>query len=111
MINNLFNVSEGLENTNLEIIDILAKGEGPFKVEKIISNGQVSPENFWYDSDLDELVFLIQGTAILLFEKNNKTIELFKGDYLIIKAHEKHSVTYTSYDPCCIWITIYGKFQ
>ena len=88
-----------------------------FKLERIISTGQVTPEGEWYDQEKDEWVILLQGNAKLLFEKNyndkieNKIIELKKGDYLFIKKHEKHRVIYTSQDPPCIWLALHGDME
>ena len=46
------------------------------KVEKIVSNGQKSPENFWYEQEKSEFVLLLEGYAILEFE--NREVELKK---------------------------------
>ena len=48
------------------------------KIEKIVSNGQTSPENFWYEQEKSEFVLLLEGFAILEFE--NREVELKKGD-------------------------------
>ena len=37
------------------------------KVEKIVSNGQKSPENFWYEQKENEYILLLEGFAILEF--------------------------------------------
>ena len=37
-----------------ELFDTLATGAGSIRVERIVSNGQVTPEGEWYDQDLDE---------------------------------------------------------
>ena len=39
-----------------ELFDTLAAGAGSIRVERIVSNGQVTPEGEWYDQDLDEWV-------------------------------------------------------
>ena len=66
------------------------------KIEKIVSNGQISPENFWYEQEQNEFVLVLEGYAILEFE--NREVELKKGDCLNIKAMEKHRVKFTSLD-------------
>ena len=48
---------------------------------------------------------LIQGEAIIEYE--NKNQELRAGDTVIIKKNEKHRVSYTSENPCCIWICVF----
>jgi cupin 2 domain-containing protein len=77
---------------------------GNFRLERIVSFGNKTPEGEWYDQDKCEWVSLIQGKAIIAFE-NNKKYFLFAGDYIIIAAHQKHRVEYTSKD--AIWLTLH----
>jgi cupin 2 domain-containing protein len=79
-----------------------------FRVERIVSEGQVTPEGFWYNQPGDEWVVLLQGDAIIEFEGSGKSISLSKGDYLLIPAHAKHRVTFTSTVPQCIWLAIHS---
>ena len=44
---------------------------GP-RIERIVSEGHVSPEGFWYDQDEPEWVALIRGTAELEFENGRQ---------------------------------------
>jgi cupin 2 domain-containing protein len=91
-----------------ELTEILA--EGQIKIERIISTGQITPVDEWYDQDKDEWVLLVEGEAKLTFEDSGE-ITLKKGDYILIKAHERHRVTYTSTHPPCIWLAIHGKIN
>ena len=75
------------------------------KIEKIVSNGQKSPENFWYEQEKSEFVLLLEGFAILEFE--NREEELKKGDCLNIQAYEKHRVKFTSLDEPTVWFTVF----
>ena len=75
------------------------------KIEKIVSNGQTSPDNFWYEQEQNEFVLLLEGFAILEFE--DKEIELKKGDCINIKAFEKHRVKLTSLDESTIWFAVF----
>ena len=75
------------------------------KIEKIVSNGQTSPENFWYEQEKSEFVLLLEGFAILEFE--NREVELKKGDCLYIQAYEKHRVKFTSLDEPTIWFAVF----
>ncbi len=77
-----------------------------FRVERIISTGQVSKN--WYDQSEDEWVVLVQGEAKIEFDSGEE-IPLFKGDELFIPAHQRHRVTYTSTQPVCIWICVFSK--
>lgn len=108
---NIFDIPEDIKQ---EYFETLFKGDGEFKIERIVSTGQVTPENEWYDQEKDEFVILIQGESKLLFlDKNSseKIVEIKKGDNIFIKAHEKHRVIYTSSDPPCIWIAIHGNIS
>jgi len=104
---NLLNIV-GFENSSAEIFQTLA--EGSSVIERIISNGQTTPEGEWYDQVRDEWVILLQGEATLLFE-DSSVINLLTGDYLLINAHQRHRVTYTSNSPPCVWLAIHGKFS
>ena len=75
------------------------------KVEKIVSNGQKSPENFWYEQEKSEFILLVEGFAILEFE--NRIVELKKGDCLNIEAYEKHRVKFTSLDEPTVWFAVF----
>jgi len=106
---NLFHIpASDLSGTEApEIFEALIKTPG-LLVERIISRGQVTPEGEWYDQELDEWVALISGHAIIRFEPDER-IELAPGDYLLIPAHRRHRVEYTSVDPACIWLAIHGN--
>lgn len=75
------------------------------KIEKIVSNGQTSPQNFWYEQEQREFILLLEGFAILEFE--NREVELKKGDCLNIEAYEKHRVKFTSLDESTIWFAVF----
>ena len=75
------------------------------KIEKIVSNGQISPENFWYEQKKSEFILLLEGFAILEFE--NREVELKKGDCINIKAMEKHRVKFTILDEPTIWFAVF----
>jgi len=77
-----------------------------FRIERIVSQGQASPEGFWYDQEQNEWIILLKGRAGLLFEGSDHIVDLKAGDYLNIPAHLKHRVQWT--DPSCktIWLAI-----
>ena len=75
------------------------------KIEKIVSNGQISPEIFWYEQEKSEFILLLEGYAILEFE--NREVELKKGDCLNIEAFEKHRVKFTSLDEPTVWFAVF----
>ncbi len=79
-------------------------------VERIISTGQTTPAGEWYDQERDEWVILLQGQARLSFGSGSQ-IHLQTGDYLLIPAHHRHRVEYTSTEPPCIWLAIHANFK
>ncbi|WP_373481987.1 cupin domain-containing protein [Acetobacterium sp.] len=87
---------------NDEVISILEQNER-VRIERIISTGQQSD---WYDQAESEYVILLEGRAQLAFD-DGRTITLKKGDTLLIPAHQKHRVAYTSADPPCIWLCVF----
>lgn len=76
-------------------------------VERIISAGQVTPPGQWYDQPRDEWVLLVQGSAILEFE-SGAIQNLSAGDHLLIPAHQRHRVAFTSQHPPCLWLALHG---
>jgi cupin 2 domain-containing protein len=80
------------------------------RIERIISTGQTTPEGQWYDQDGDEWVVLLQGEAEISFEEGS-LVRLRTGDYLMISAHQKHRVEYTSIEPPCIWLAVHGQLR
>jgi cupin 2 domain-containing protein len=80
------------------------------QIERIISTGQTTPAGQWYDQTTDEWVILLQGEAELSYTDDTR-IKLTAGDYLLIPAHTKHRVEYTSIDPACIWLAVHGQFS
>lgn len=100
---NLFEAFD--KKPNEELVEIIARGKN-VRIERIVSSGETSPEGFWYDQNEDELVLLLQGTAIIAFE--TREITLKQGDWKIIPKHQKHRVAYTSKNPLTVWLCIFG---
>ncbi len=78
-----------------------------FRVERIVSAGQVSPPGYWYDQEEDEWVALLQGEAALEFEDGG-VVELNGGDWVFLPARLRHRVARTSVEPPCIWVAVFG---
>ena len=72
-------------------------------IERIVSNRLQNGQ--WYDQDHDEWVILLQGEAALDFGDRVQT--LVKGDYIFIKAHQRHRVESTSAD--ALWLAVHLK--
>ena len=47
-----------------------------------------------------------KGAAVISFA-DNSSISLKEGDYLNIKAHQKHKVTWTAADVETIWLAVH----
>jgi len=78
------------------------------RIERIVSQGQASPEGFWYDQETNEWVLLVQGAARVRFE--NEVVELKPGEYLHIPAHRRHRVDWTTPGEPTIWLAIHYEF-
>ena len=101
---NLFaNLPADLSN---EVIETLAEGKN-IRIERIVSHGQASPEGFWYDQDQAEWVIVLKGEAQLLIEGANEPVHLRVGDHLLIPAHQRHRVEWTSPGEPTIWLAVF----
>lgn len=90
---------------NEEIFEDLVKGEN-VRIERILSKGQVSPENGWYDQDENEWVIVLEGTGIVAFE-DGREIKLEKGDFINIPRHQKHKVLWTDPENVTVWLAVF----
>ena len=89
-----------------EALEVLAEAKH-LRIERIISRGQASPEGTWYDQPQSEFVVLIRGEAHVLFEGEAAPHELSPGDYLIIPAHCRHRVEWTTLDEPSVWLAVH----
>lgn len=77
-----------------------------FRIERIVSKGHSSALDDWYDQDGDEWVMLLSGAARLEFVDAER-VTLQPGDYLLIPAHCRHRVDWTSPDTESVWLAIH----
>lgn len=81
---------------------------GGVRFERIVSQGQSSPEGFWYDQAEHEFVLLMQGKAELEFA-DGRIVTLRPGDWLEIEARVLHRVRSTASDERTVWlVAFYG---
>ena len=100
------NIFESItKNREQEVFDRLLQNE-KLTIERIVSNGQVSPASGWYDQALDEWVLLLKGGAVITFEDKSE-VRLRSGDYLAIPAHRKHKVSWTDPSVDTVWLAIH----
>ncbi|MFO7813310.1 MAG: cupin domain-containing protein [Pelovirga sp.] len=93
-----------------ELIDLLADN-GRVRIERIVSRDHASPPGFWYDQQEHEFVLLLQGEAKLELLDPEEHLHLQAGDYLLIPAHRKHRVVWTSSAVDCIWLAVFYHDQ
>jgi cupin 2 domain-containing protein len=79
--------------------------EGAVTIERIVSTGQSTPKDFYYEQEKSEFVILLSGSATL--DLNDKIIELRQGDYLNIPAMTKHRVLKTDAQTHTVWLAIH----
>jgi cupin 2 domain-containing protein len=89
-----------------EQVDALVE-QGGVSIERIVSMGHASPPGFWYDSPRAEFVVLLSGAATLEFEGEAKPLSMKPGDHVLIEAHCRHRVAWTSDREPSLWLAVY----
>ena len=105
MKNLLTNVPTSLAE---ELIEVLIENKA-VRIERIVSTGQRSPQNFWYDQEEHEWIVVLQGEARLLFEDDCQSVDLKPGDQINIPAHRKHRVEWTTLSEPTVWLAVFYK--
>ena len=78
-----------------------------FRLERIISSGQMTPPGEWYDQESNEWVILLSGNAGLLFEGETEVRVMRPGDYVQIPAHRRHRVEWTDREQKTVWLALH----
>ena len=99
-------LGRGLPGLAAELIETLCRRPG-LRIKRIISTGQATPEDEWYDQEDDEFVLLVAGAARLLIAGEGQERELRPGDWVLLPAHCRHRVTWTESDPPAVWLAIH----
>lgn len=94
------------ESAPVELFTTLIERAG-VRVERIVSTGQASPEDFFYDQPTHEWVMVVRGEALLRFEDENAPRCLTPGDWVWIEAHRRHRVEWTSDAEPTVWLAIH----
>jgi cupin 2 domain-containing protein len=101
------NIFANLPNqTTEEVFQILQQTPG-VKIERIISTGQATPADQWYDQAQPEWILLLSGSAGLRFDTEATVQTLHPGDFVNIPAHQRHRVEWTASTEVTIWLAIY----
>ena len=88
-----------------EVFESLLTRPG-LKLERIVSQGQITPEGAWYDQEEDEWVLLLSGSARLAIEGEGEK-DLAPGDALLLPAHCRHRVSWTDPLRPTIWLALH----
>ncbi len=78
-----------------------------FRLQRIVSRRHVTPEGQWYDQETDEWVAVIKGEAVVRFEAGDAAVTLRPGDHILIPAHQRHRVEWTSDREDTVWLALY----
>jgi cupin 2 domain-containing protein len=89
-----------------ELVETLLRRQG-LRIERIVSTGQATPKGQWYDQEDDEWVLLAAGAARILIAGEARERHLEAGDWLLLPAHCRHHVAWTSSDPPAVWLAIH----
>jgi cupin 2 domain-containing protein len=77
------------------------------RIERIVSTGQASPAEFWYEQERPEWVLVLRGSALLKFADEPHARKLGPGDYLHIPARARHHVEWTDEAQPTVWLAIH----
>ncbi len=89
-----------------ELFTTLASG-GRTRIVRIVSTGHTTPEDEWYDQDDDEWVVVLKGRARLSFAGDSQDLEMGPGDHVLLPAHCRHRVEWTSPDEPTVWLAVH----
>ena len=78
-----------------------------FRLERILSSGQMTPPGEWYDQNTNEWVILLSGSAGLLFEGEKEACVMRPGDYVHIPARKRHRVEWTEPEQNTVWLALH----
>lgn len=94
------------EHSESELFHILASSDS-VRIERIVSFGQASAPDFWYDQAENEWVLVLEGSAELSIESN--LIHLKPGDYILIPAGVRHRVERTDLLVKSVWLAVFYR--
>jgi len=89
-----------------EVVDALVESDS-VRIERIVSNGQATPQGEWYDQEQDEWVLVLTGSAGLLFEGAQGPQRLGAGDCALLPAGCRHRVAWTDPAVKTVWLAVH----
>lgn len=109
MTDNLFADLPAFDSSDEQFTRLLA--EPGLLIECIVSTGQASPPDFWYEQAQAEWIVLLRGEALLRFADEADARRLRPGDCLDIAAGRKHRVDWTQPGTHTVWLAIHRTAQ
>lgn len=88
------------------------------QIERILSWGHTSPVTGWYDQAWQEWVMVVQGEAVVEWVESEtgdmgdtaiavQSLRLKPGDYLLLPAHCRHRVAWTTPAQPTLWLAVH----
>jgi len=103
---NIFkNIPEELKE---ELFETVLDGDG-VRVERIVSEGQATPDGEWLEQEEGEWVILLFGSAELFFQDGAKREEMGPGDHIFIDSGRKHRIEWTDPSQKTVWLAVHVK--
>ena len=103
----VYNLLDSLPNADSEEITEVLLSSPNVRLERIVSRGQASPKDFWYDQSQAEWVMLLAGRARLAIEQDEHEHDLGPGDSLYLPAHCRHRVAWTDPAQDTVWLALF----
>ncbi|WP_166822970.1 cupin domain-containing protein [Thalassoroseus pseudoceratinae] len=88
-----------------ELITVLAANQH-VRIERIVSTGHKTADDSWYDQQETEWVVVLKGEATLVYA-DGESQQLTPGDWVLIPAHRKHRVDWTSPEEPTVWLAVF----
>ncbi|CAK0782067.1 cupin 2 domain-containing protein [Gammaproteobacteria bacterium] len=104
------NLFSDLTPTPLERVDVLLT-QPDVRIERIVSWGQVSPPDFWYNQGEAEWVVVVRGEARLVLREPDEVVEMIPGDWIWIAPHRPHRVDWTAPDAATVWLAVFSSAE
>lgn len=84
---------------------------GDIRIERIVTRGQATPLETWYDQQHNEWVLLMSGSALIQFEGMDEFHRLEVGQWLLLPAHCRHRVAWVPPEETTVWLAIHWPNQ
>ena len=89
-----------------DVLPLLLSGD--VRIERIVSHGQSSAPEFWYDQEEHEWVLVLKGFGVIEYPDGTR-LRLAPGDHLHIPPHQRHRVHQTSSDEATLWLAVFWR--